>query len=135
MTSPDNQNFYASFFNNDDQLPLVNLSNELKIDAIKNEIEDFKSFISKPQNLQSIKSTTFFWNSEAQKTKYPCLRQLALILFNINSSSAWIESFFSICGYMEDIRSGNISTDLFTAKCVFRSNIQRLENLTKVRNN
>ena len=50
---------------------------------------------------------------------------------NINSSSAFIERYFSICGLVQDKRRMNISIDLFKNRCFSRANIKILNELNK----
>ena len=50
---------------------------------------------------------------------------------NINSSSAFIERYFSICGLVQDKRRMNISIDLFKKRCFLRANIKILNELNK----
>ena len=59
------------------------------------------------------------------------LHPLALMLSNINCSSAMVERYFSICGFVQDKRKMNISTELFMSRCLLRANINILNELNK----
>jgi hypothetical protein len=50
---------------------------------------------------------------------------------NINSSSSFIERYFSICGFVQDKRRMNISIDLFQSRCLLRANIKILNELNQ----
>ena len=57
---------------------------------------------------------------------------MALILLNINSSSAFIERFFSICGFIQDKRRQNITIELFKMRCILRANIKILSEIKDI---
>jgi hypothetical protein len=71
-----------------------------------------------------------FWLSNANK--YLILFQLAVIMLNINSSSACIERYFSICGFNSRKDSGNTHDDLFISRCMLRANVQTLIELNNI---
>ena len=50
---------------------------------------------------------------------------------NINASNAFIERYFSICGFVQDKRRMNIAPDLFKTRCLLRANIKILNELNK----
>ena len=77
--------------------------------------------------INECESTTDFWNDN--KKQFPKISELAKILLNINSSSAFIERFFCICGFIQDKRKGNITIDFFKLKCLLRANIKLLNEL------
>ena len=59
---------------------------------------------------------------------------VAKILLNRNSSSAFIERFFSICGFIQDKRRAKTSIDLFKKRCLLRANIKILNELKYIMN-
>ena len=73
-------------------------------------------------------SSKDFWLR--QKTEMKHLYQLSLILFNILPSSSFIERFFSICGHVCSDRRGSMDHELIKIRCLLKSNIQHLSNLT-----
>ena len=44
--------------------------------------------------------------------RFPCVKQLAIVINNIPSSSAYIERYFSICGFVCSPRRANMKDDL-----------------------
>ena len=65
-------------------------------------------------------------------TKFPYLSKLALRLSNISSSSAFIERYFSICGFVQNDRNQNMSQDLFIKRCFLRANIKILNEIAGI---
>lgn len=57
----------------------------------------------------------------------PFLSKIALKLFSIPASSAFIERFFSICGFVSSKRSMNMKPETLTEKCLLRVNVDLLE--------
>jgi hypothetical protein len=107
---------------------LDDLMNEhLMLAEIENEKTIFLNVLrSRP--LEEFKSTTSFWHQK--HGKLPNLYKLSLILLNIPSSSAYIERFFSICGFVCDNRRGNMSTNLTIKRCLLSANIYILNELS-----
>ncbi len=128
--SPSNT-FYSQFFKDqpllNDQIELENFQNNLE-----KEVDKFRKYLSANnfRIFSEIKSTKDFWLKHT--TEYPNLAKLALILLNICSSSAYIERFFSICGFVQKKRSCNITIDLFKKRCMLRSNLNILKELNKL---
>jgi len=85
-------------------------------------------------NLKKVTSTKQSWLSNANK--YPILFQLAVIMLNINSSSACLERYFSICGFKCGFNSrkdsGNTHDDLFISRCMLRANVKILLELNNI---
>ena len=76
--------------------------------AIKKVVEDLKEILL-AHNAKVIKETTStgkFWLDNYEKFHY--LNELANILYYINSSSSFIERFFSIYGFVQDRSKMNI---------------------------
>ena len=72
-------------------------------------------------------SSRQFWIENS--TKMPILADLALLLLNIPSSSAFIERFFSICGAICNKRSGNYSDEMIILRSVLKANMNTLQNM------
>ena len=89
-------NFFFSSFQTSTKSP--ELDNEIIINEVEKEVYVLRAFLSAKNNdnLNSIFSTRRFW---LLIETYPKLTKLAEILLNINSSSACIERYFSICGF------------------------------------
>lgn len=123
--------FFTSFFA-DDFISQKELSNEVLKNEICKEIESFKKILSDNNfsMINRISSTKTFWIENGDKL--PQLQKLALILLNINSSSACIERYFSICGFASKKERSNISTDLFINRCLLRANISILKDLNEI---
>lgn len=93
-------------------------------EEIKKERIDFLNFIQDQTVIG--KCTKSFWSEYGEK--FPRLRQVALILFSIPASAAFIERFFSICGLVCDKRSMNMNPETLTEKILIRVNVDLLEN-------
>ena len=98
---------------------------------ISKEIDIFRKLlcINNSKIIKECSSTSKFWLSH--KLELPNLFNLVLILMNINASSAFIERYFSICGFVQDKRRMNIAPDLFKTRCLLRANIKILNELNK----
>lgn len=106
--------------------------------------------------LSDITNTGEFWNQ--QEISYPNLKQLAIILLGIPSSSAAVERFniheinyyyiiinlayitlvyiyrfFSMCGFFSKKNASSIKSDLFKSKCMLRANLSIVERLENIR--
>ena len=77
---------------------------------------------------KSLISTSKFWLNN--QTKFPTLYRLALILYNIPASSAYIERFYSICGNVCTNRSGNMTPETIINRSMLKANIAILNELT-----
>jgi hypothetical protein len=123
---------FANHFFNSDNATQTQLNIEIKEDEIKKEIEQFRIllFNNNYAILNEINSSKKFWIENANK--FPNLKNLSLILFNTNASSAFLERYFSLCGFVSKKNSCNISVDLFIARCLLRSNIKLINHLNKI---
>ena len=74
---------------------------------IKAEIITFSKLIE--NSAYKNKSTADFWLNKSQKL--PIIIKLAKKCLNIPSSSSFIEQHFSIAGYINDQRRGNMSNE------------------------
>ena len=110
--------------------------NELDLEIFKNslqkEVENFRLFLLDKNyaNLETINSTKSFWLKNI--SSFPNLSKLASILLNINSSSSFIERYFSICGFSSKKNRSNIGVDLFIKRCMLRANIDILKQLNTI---
>jgi hypothetical protein len=102
------------------------MNEHLMLAQIENEKASFLNIL-RSKSLEEFKSTTSFWHKN--RKKFPNLYKLSLILLNIPSSSAYIERFFSICGFVCDTRRGNMSTSLTIKRCLLSANIDILNEL------
>jgi hypothetical protein len=96
---------------------------------ISEEIVQFAPLFDKTSKFfKKFKSNKVFWQSFREKA--PMLNQLYLILNNIPSSSAYIERFFSICGVVNKPRASTMTDGLFTCRCMLKTNIKILDELS-----
>ena len=72
-----------------------------------------------------------FWNSF--NNQMPNLTELALILLNIPSSSAFIERVFSIPWAICEQRRGNMSDSLIIHRSMLKTNLDIVEKLNLVK--
>ena len=98
-------------------------------DALDKEITSFSALLDNDTFLKSLKSTRKFWLTHGEKM--PLLKNLAIIISNVSSSSAFIERFFSICGIICDTRSANMKDDLVETRCLLKANISLLNLLAE----
>ena len=80
--------------------------------------------------IKKTESNSSFWNTYLNVL--PNLKNLAIILLGIPSSSAGIERFFSMCGFMSKKNGCSINTDLFIDKCILRANLDLIEDLQDI---
>lgn len=108
-------------------------NNEYKLfllkEKIKKEVEYYTLKISDPNFKSKKLSTKKFWSSHVGSL--PNLRKLAIILLNINSSSAFIERFLSICGVICNQRNGNMKDDIVELRSLLKANIEILRTLNE----
>jgi len=93
------------------------LNSDNKKQIIKNEIV---SFIEKIQN-ENFNSTSKFWLDH--KKVFPNLYYLALRLFNIPASSAFIEQYFSQTGNIKPSQCCNMEPDLLEMRSMLKANL------------
>jgi len=112
----------------------IQIEEELKkqklIKEIESELDEFKKILTTELILRCF-STQHFWLSNSKN--FPYLFKLSCYLLNISSSSACIERYFSICGFINKKQSSNSYTDLFLDRCFLRANISILNNLNKTK--
>ncbi|RNA03548.1 zinc finger BED domain-containing DAYSLEEPER-like [Brachionus plicatilis] len=90
-----------------------------KIEVIRRERSIFLELIREKTNLE--KTSNGFWSEYGYKM--PLIYKVALKVFSIPASSAFIERFFSICGLVSDKRSMNMNSETLIDKCMLRSNV------------
>ena len=129
--SDDDGNFLDELLRDDEGLIKKNKEPEkFKIEVeLEKEIKILTDILSKPDALRGIKSNIVFWSK--YKTQMPRLSRLALVLLNINVSSAFIERFFSICGIICKKQSGNMSDDMIITRSILKTNIEILKELNQ----
>ncbi len=133
INSPKSANYFFHknlFFSNEKELETEEGKLTIFRNCLNKEIEAFTKIVTEKEFITSCKSTKQFWIKNSKV--FPILFKLTLILLNINSSSACIERYFSICGFISNKKSGNINNDLFVSKCLLRSNISLLNELNQV---
>ena len=84
---------------------------------------EFGKFIASKE-FENLKISDEYWRSVSDK--FPKLSKLACLL-NILVSTSFIERFFSLCGFINNPRSTNISDDLFIEKTLLKANLWILE--------
>lgn len=120
--------FTFSYLNKEDNGPSSNIEAELAIMA-EELSEEKKKLVAQHLNndafLKKLKSSPEFWNNEGRML--PRLRELALVLSNINSSSAFIERFFSIAEIVNKKRSARMSDQLLVMRSMLKANMSILK--------
>lgn len=99
---------------------------------INQEAEHFGEFVRSKNGevMCQIKDNATFWSENT--SRFPNLHKLALILLGIPSSSACIERFFSLCGFMSKKQAAAIDNELFAKKCLLRGNLEVIHLLKQV---
>ena len=95
IATPDPQKrFQQTFFQPDAHQINLSLQKEIFIKEIESEISDFKKLLLKDNSkiINECESTKDFWIQHGKQL--PKISELARIVLNINSSSAFIERFF-----------------------------------------
>jgi hypothetical protein len=95
---------------------------------VRKEVEKLlEILVENNYNIKVINSE--FWRKHERLL--PQVYKLAIILCNIQSSSAFIERFFSICGVVCKKRAANMNNKLIIMRSVMKTNIHILENLNQ----
>jgi hypothetical protein len=133
ISEPQNY-FQTQFFQADSDTLDKSVQKEIFKKEIEVEVENFRKLLCRNNSkiINETNSTKDFWIKNS--SLFPKISELAKILLNINSSSAFIERFFSICGFVQDKRRLNISIDLFKTRCLLTANIKILNELKKIPN-
>ena len=130
IRSPKSKNSETNdFFSSADSIQIYQeLKKEKQINEIESELEKLKKILN-TEKIMKCFSSQHFWLSNSKN--FPNLFKLACFLLNISSSSACIERYFSICGFINKKQSSNSYTDLFLDRCLLRANISILNTLNK----
>jgi hypothetical protein len=126
ITTPIGQSYFE--FNAEEAFHNLEAETELAQfeDALHHEIEVFKKITTNKNFVSSQISTRQFWFDQVDDL--PLLSELALVLLSILSSSAFIERFFSICGFCTR-KYHNLEDDLLEMRCMMHANINILKEL------
>ena len=119
------RNFFANDENNLQQT--LEINENLKKREIENEINDFWKTILEEMLKKDSTSTVQFWMKHS--IKFPHMSKLALLLSTIQSTSAFIERFFSVCGDVCKPRASNMKDDLIIKRSMLKVNIKILDSL------
>lgn len=116
------------FFDHEEEIENCPMDIHKKKSELQAEVTKFINYLKK-KPLKEVKSTSKFWYK--YQTELSNLYQLSLILLNIPSSSAYIERFFSICGFFFDKRRYNMKPELTIKRCLLAANIDILNELSQ----
>lgn len=119
--------FYENIFKNEKPMSQNNLDSANLFhfnQETADEVKSYSNLIKDKNFIETCENSPDFWINNAEK--YPILYKTALVLCSINSSSAFIERFFSICGVINDCRRGNMDKDLFFIRAFLACNIDIL---------
>lgn len=129
VSTPPSSSFYTKYFADDDDVFDNGESRIfLREQALTNEINIFCSKIENNELLKKIKSTNRFWKNNC--FTMPLLHKLTLILSSICSSSASVERFFSLTGFVCDRRRLNMKSDLIIIRSLLKTNFHLLNELS-----
>lgn len=95
--------------------------------VIDREIEILAEILHDAALVKSLKSNNTFWRQNAMKM--PNLRKLYTILSNVCASSAYVERFFSITGFIADRRRLKMTPYFFITRCMLKTNMHLLNEL------
>ena len=126
----DSSDYFFGSFSDEKQDKILNQEN-LQRESIQIEINAFPVKIRNELSNANSTTTKLFWQNNA--LEFPSLREIAIILLNIQSSSAFIERFFSICGVVCTRRATNMKADLIIKRSMLKSNIDILDHLNNKR--
>ena len=110
----DSSDYFFGSFSDEKQDKILNQEN-LQRESIQIEINAFRVKIKNELSNANSTTTKLFWQNNA--LEFPSLKEIAIILINIQSSSAFIERFFSICGVVCTRRATNMKADLIIKRC------------------
>ena len=98
--------------------------------SIENSVEkerEFFVYILKNHNFTNKTRYDEFWFGK--RKELPHLYNLCLMLYNVPSSSAYVERFFSICGVVNRKRAGNMSDETLINRAFLKSNLAILNEM------
>ena len=121
--------FLKTFFKDDENNKQDDLERKqnLKKKEIENEINDFRKIILEEIFKKDSSSSTQF--SRKHSIRFPLISKLALLLLTIQSSSAFIERFYSICGVVCKPKASNMKDDLIIKRSMLKVNMKILDSL------
>jgi hypothetical protein len=93
------------------------------------ELKSFSVMVYSRKNIESIVNTKSFWIKFCET--FPLLFKLTLILLNINSSSAFIERYFSICGAICTTKNTRMTDELLILRAMLKTNVEILRELNQ----
>jgi hypothetical protein len=96
----------------------LEINENLKKREIENEINDFWKTILEEMLKKDSTSTVQFWMKHS--IKFPHMSKLALLLSTIQSTSAFIERFFSVCGVVWKPMASNMKDDLIIKRSILK---------------
>ena len=102
-------------------------------ESVELEINAFRLKVKNQMFIENPISTKLFWQKNA--LQLPNLYEIALLLLNVQASSALIERFFSICGVVCSRRATNMKPDLIIKRSMLKSNIHILNHLNSFSKN
>jgi hypothetical protein len=126
----DASDYFFGSFSDEKQNKILNQEN-LQRESIQIEINAFRVKIKNELSNANSTTTKLFWQNNA--LEFSSLKEIAIILLNIQSSSAFIERFFSICGVVCTRRATNMEADLIIKRSMLKSNIDILDHLNNKR--
>ena len=122
--------FIRNFFADDEknEQHCLEIQENLQKKKIENEINDLRKTLLEEMFIKDSTSTVQFWRK--YNFKFPHMSKLALLLSTIQSSSAFIERFFSVCGVVCKPRASNMKDDLIISRSILKANIKILDSIT-----
>jgi hypothetical protein len=126
LETPLSANFLSFFAEEVSNLHQRELESDDFEQALRAEIDSLKEFLFSREFVTSVKSSRDFWVKHLEQ--FPLLSYLAIILLSIPASSAFIERFFSVCGFQVK-RFINMSDDLFEMRSMLKSNLDTLNSM------
>ena len=130
LSDSDASSFLSDLFEeeNESEEYLKKSTQLIREQMVKKEVEKLLEILV--ENNYNIKvSNSEFWRKHERLL--PQVYKLAIILCNIQSSSAFIERFLSICGVVCKKRATNMNNKLIIMRSVMKANIHILENLNQ----
>ncbi|RNA06282.1 hypothetical protein BpHYR1_028156 [Brachionus plicatilis] len=122
----------SNFLREDDEVEQTEVTSEIIELQIRSQMVEFFTAIDKfatPNSNPKLRptSTASFWRKNS--FKFPLIKELAMILYNIPSSSGFIERFYSVCGNVCKTKCFNFSDTIIIQHSVLKANIDLLNEL------
>ena len=124
------RNIFSDLF--EPQLPDASATSTVmtEIGLMQSISHEIKLFVSKFPELDEIKSTNSFWKKNREDLKH--LYKLSEIIFNISSTSAQLERFFSISGLVCDKRRMRMTNELVIKRAMLKANLSLLSEINQM---